>query len=147
MKNKPALFACALLAWPVLASAAPDPDPCSSAFQAQQARIERKYTSRPPGTDRDAQVQWSRSLHAELAGAEQRARQCQEDRRPKPGSAAFQQGLDRERQCTAKAAAQLAELERRFPGPTRSVADQRALREGHDRISDERLRCAHTASR
>lgn len=147
VQNKPVLLMCMLLAYPAVSMPASDADPCTTAFDAEQARIERDFSARPPGPDRDAQVQWSKALHAAMEGAASRARKCQEDGRPKPGSATFQKGLEREQQCSAKANAQLAELDQRYAGHTRSAAEQRTIRDAQARITDERMQCARSASR
>jgi hypothetical protein len=70
-----------------------------------------------------------------------------EDRRPKPGSAALQKGLAHEQQCSARANAQLAELDRRYQGRTLGAVEQRTIRDAQTRITDERMRCVRSASR
>ena len=146
-KNKSILLMCALLACPAVAMPAPDTDPCLTAAKAEAARIEREYTARPPGPDKDAQVQWSKALHAALEGVERRARKCEEDRRPKPGSAAFQKILESEQQCSAKANMQIAELDRRYQGRTPSATEQRTIRDAQTRIMDERMECVRRVPR
>jgi hypothetical protein len=146
-KNKSILLMCALLACPAVAMPAPDTDPCVTAATAESERITREYSARLPGPDRDAQVQWSKALHAALAGVERRERKCQEDRRPKPGSAAFQKNLESEQQCSAKANMQIAELDRRYQGRTPSATEQRTIRDAQTRIVDERLECIRRVPR
>jgi hypothetical protein len=126
---------------------APDAEPCLTAAKAEEARITREHMARPPGPDRDAQVQWSKSLHAALEGVERRARKCEEDRRPKPGSAAFQKNLEAAQQCTAKANMQIAELDRRYQGRTPSATEQRTIRDAQSRIIDERMECVRRVPR
>jgi hypothetical protein len=146
-KNKPILLMCALLTFPAAAMPAPDTDPCLAAAKADEAQITREYTARPPGPDRDAQVQWSKGLHAALEGVERRERKCQEDRRPKPGSAAFQRNLESAQQCSAKANMQIAELDRRYQGRTLSATEQRTIRDAQTRIVDERMECIRRVPR
>jgi hypothetical protein len=146
-KNKSILLMCALFACPPVAMPAPDTDPCLTAAKAEEERITREYSARPPGPDRDAQVQWSKALHAALAGVERRVRKCEEDRRPKPGSAAFQKNLESEQQCSAKANMQIAELDRRYQGRTPSATEQRTIRDAQTRIMDERMECVRRVPR
>jgi hypothetical protein len=146
-KNTSILLMCALLACPAVAMPAPDTDPCVTAAEAEAARIQREYTARPPGPDRDAQVQWSKALHAALEGVERRERKCQEDRRPKPGSAAFQKNLESAQQCSAKANMQIAELDRRYQGRTPSATEQRTIRDAQTKIMDERMECIRRVPR
>jgi len=146
-KNKSILLMCALFACPPVAMPAPDTDPCLTAAKAEEERITREYSARPPGPDRDAQVQWSKGLHAALEGVERRERKCQEDRRPKPGSAAFQKNLESAQQCTAKANLQIAELDRRYQGRTLSATEQRTIRDAQTRIVDERMECIRRVPR
>jgi hypothetical protein len=146
-KNKSILLVCALLAYPAAAMPAPETDPCLTAAKAEEERITREYMARPPGPDRDAQVQWSKGLHAALAGVERRVRKCEEDRRPKPGSAAFQKNLEAAQQCSAKANSQIAELDRRYQGRTPSATEQRTIRDAQTRIVDERMECIRRVPR
>ena len=146
-KNKSILLTCALLAGPAVAMAAPDTDPCVTAATADADRITREYSARPPGPDKDAQVQWSKALHDALAGVERRERKCQEDRRPKPGSAAFQKNVESEQQCSARANAQIAELDRRYQGRTPSATEQRTIRDAQTKIMDERMECIRRVPR
>ena len=146
-KNRSILLMGALLACPAVAMPAPDTDPCVTAATADAEQITREYSARPPGPDRDAQVQWSKALHAALAGVERRVRKCEEDRRPKPGSAAFQKNLESEQQCSAKANMQIAELDRRYQGRTPSATEQRTIRDAQTRIMDERMECVRRVPR
>ena len=146
-KNRSILLMGALLACPAVAMPAPDTDPCVTAATADAEQITREYSARPPGPDKDAQVQWSKGLHAALQGVERRERKCQEDRRPKPGSAAFQKNLESAQQCTAKANLQIAELDRRYQGRTLSATEQRTIRDAQTRIVDERMECIRRVPR
>jgi len=128
----------------VTASAA---DLCLETFKAEQARVEREFTARPPGPSREAQVQWSRELHAAMEAVAKRARQCEEASRPKPGSPEFQRDLDVLRQCLAGIDQKLVDLDKRYQGRSLAKAEQAARREEESRLIDERMECQRAVRR
>jgi hypothetical protein len=136
------LVGCSLPA--AVASAA---DQCLETVRAEQARVEREFTARPPGPSREAQIQWSRELHAALEEIEKRARQCEEDRRPKPGSPEFERDGDALRQCLAGIDQKLADLDARYKGSSLDKAEQAARREAESRLLDERMACQRAVRR
>jgi hypothetical protein len=128
-------------------AAAPADDRCLAAYDAESTRIQREFTARPPAREPAAQQQWSRELHDALEGAARRARQCQEDSRPKPGSAEFQQEADRAQQCVAQSQRRIAEVDRRYQGRSPGGAEQTARRDEETRIIDERMECLRQVRR
>jgi hypothetical protein len=139
----PACLGCAAPSW----AAAPADDRCLAAYDAESTRIEREFAARPPAREPAAQQQWSRELHDALEGAARRARQCQEDSRPKPGSAEFQKEVDRLQPCLAQVDRRVAEFDRRYRGRTLSSAEQVARHEEEARIIDERMQCQRQVRR
>lgn len=136
-------FGCAALSW----AAASADDRCLADYEAESTRIQREFTARPPAREPAAQQQWSRELHDALEGAARRARQCQEDSRPKPGSAEFQKEVDRLKPCLARVDRRVAEFDRRYRGRTLSSAEQVARHEEEARIIDERMQCQRQVHR
>lgn len=52
-------------------------DKCTAQGEAEQNRIVREFSSRPPAKgDKNAELTWSKNLHAALAAAAKRAEDC-----------------------------------------------------------------------
>ena len=142
MKPHLPFLAIALLGFITLPVSAADPA-CLAAYKAEEARITREHSARPPSNDPVALQRWALSLHTALKAAEQRARQCEENSRRSPaGQAAQRDAQARQKICADTAERQLADLRLRFAGrSTLSREEQSAQRETEMRILDARMTC------
>ncbi|MES2413819.1 MAG: hypothetical protein V4614_08450 [Pseudomonadota bacterium] len=132
-----ALLLAALGMLPMVAHAQGD-DVCIRQFKVERDRIEREMTRQvPPKGDRDAEMQWSKKLHAALELAGNNAERCRERNTPKL-SAAEVAAVEN---CLTRNLRAGDEIQKRYSGRTLSFAEQTALRGEETRLIDDRRAC------
>ncbi len=118
--------------------AAQDKDICARQMQSEVARIERDMgRQRPAAGDREAQVQWSKSMHAALEQAGRRADQCRRDTGPKPSAAERELAQD----CSARVRRDAEALQQRYGSRSMSAAEQATRRAEEMRLNDQMMAC------
>ncbi len=141
MKLKHTVFPLALL---LLAQAGTAQDKCTAQGQAEQLRIEREFSGqRPVRGDKEAELTWSKNLHAALAAAAKRAEDCTRANKP-PASPAAAAKID---ECLAGVRRRTDELERRYRGRTLTFQEQTTQRGEHERLQDEYMACTSNTKR
>ncbi len=128
----------------LLPLAAAAQDKCTAQGAAEQDRIVREFSSRPPAKgDKDAELTWSRNLHAALAAAAKRAEDCTRSNRAAvpPAVAA------KEQECIAGVSRRTDELNKRYRGRTLSTQEQVTRRSEEDHLLEERMACMNRAKR
>ena len=116
-------------------------DGCTAQGEAEQDRIIREFSGRPPAKgDKDAALTWSKNLNAALAAAAKRAEECTRANRPATAAA-------KEQECAKQASRQADELEKKYRGRTLSSQEQAARRSDEDRLLESRMSCIRSAQR
>ncbi len=119
-------------------------DKCTAQGQAEQDRIVREFSSQLPAKgDKDAELTWSRNLHAALAAAAKRAEDCTRSSRAAipPAAAA------KEQECIAGSNRRADEFEKRYRGRTLTAQEQSTKRAEEQRLIEERMSCSNRANR
>ena len=119
-------------------------DKCTTQGEAEQNRIVREFSSQPPAKgDRDAELTWSKNLHAALAAAAKRAEDCVRSNRAAipPATAA------KEEACIAGNNRRTDEFDKRYRGRTLTAQEQAMRRIEEQRLIEERISCTSRANR
>lgn len=125
----------ALLAPPISALAQPS---CTERYQAEQERIAREFTAQPPKKgDKEAELAWSKKLHAALAESAKNADQCERDAR----RAVSPSAQAAENECIAANNRRTDELTKKYRDRTLDRAGQATRRQEEQQLLDERMAC------
>ncbi len=119
-------------------------DECTAQGEAEQDRIVREFSGQPPARgDKDAEIAWSRKLHAALEANAKRAEDCVRANRAaiSPAAAA------KEAECVAGSNRRADELADRYRGRTLTAQEQATRRAEEQRLHEERMSCTNRANR
>ncbi len=119
-------------------------DKCTTQGEAEQARIVREFSSRPPTRgNKDAELSWSRNLNAALEAAAKRAEDCTRSSRSTISPAA----ATKEQECLATNNRRADEFQKRYGARTLTPQEQATRRTEETRLIDERMSCTNRANR
>lgn len=147
MLNRCLLFM-GLMAWAGLCGAADDPK-CLAEYKAEEARItreaERAAAANPPARgDLKAQQQIMQPAYAGLEAAARRAEEC--NRRSRPPLS--QDATARMNECARKADQEMDGVRQKYSAIQKpTFAEQTAMRNESERISDQRMACMQKAQK
>lgn len=119
-------------------------DRCTAEGQVEQDRIVREFSGQPPARgDKDAEIAWSRRLHAALEANAKRAEDCVRANRAAipPATAA------KEAECIAGSIRRADEMVERYRGRTLTAQEQATRRAEEQRLHEERMSCTNRANR
>lgn len=128
----------------LLPLAASAQDKCDAQAQAEQNRILREFSGRPPSkNDQEAYLAWSRNLNAALATAAQRHEDCVRSNRGAipPSTAAKLE------ECITGNNRRADDFEKRYRGRNLTAQEQAARRAEEQRLIEERMSCTSRANR
>jgi hypothetical protein len=124
----------------LLPLAASAEDKCRVQGEAEQDRIVREFSGQPPARgDKDAEITWSRNLHAALAANAMRAEDCVRANRAaiSPAAAA------KEMECISGINRRSGELATKYGGRTLTAQEQVTRRAEEQRLLEERMSCTN----
>jgi hypothetical protein len=127
----------------LLPLAASAQDKCTVQGEAEQNRIVREFSGQPPAKgDKDAEITWSKNLHAALAAAAKRAEDCARSNKSAipPATAAKAQ------ECIAGNNRRADEFDKRYRGRTLTAPEQATRRAEEQRLIEERMSCTNRAN-
>lgn len=113
-------------------------DKCTEQGQAEQMRIQKDFTAqRPAKGDKEAELTWSKNLHAALAASAKRAEDCTRANKP-PTAPAAAAKIDA---CLAGVRQKTDALHQRDRGRALTMQEQTARRAEEQGLQDEYMAC------